>query len=164
MRNEINYLGVRVCVEFNGRYVIPWDQQWERKPSRKLKSAPWTPAPSCANARGSTPGVYNDPMSGGEYDPNAEKSLGRYIGNIRFYSKQVADVDKSANKNNPLYYQVPSGESYELPEHESVDGVDYGLELLEASYSFVDEDGVQRYNPKWKPRYTAAERKIKYGV
>ena len=40
-----------------------------------------------------------------------------------------------------------------LPERDGpADGVDYGLELLRASFKYVDEDGVLRYNTKWSVR------------
>ena len=124
-------------------------------PIVRIKSKPWTPAPIARSADGS-PSIYNDPMSGGAFNPDAEKSLGRYHYGNRYYSKRVSDVDKSASKNNPLYYQIPAGELAELPEHNPVEGVDYGLELLRASFKYVDEDGNQQYNTKWSVR------KLKY--
>mgnify|MGYP001766020229 CR=1 FL=1 len=118
-------------------------------PVQRIKSKPWTPAPIAKSASGS-PSIYVDPLSGGVYDPDADKSLGRDHYGVRYYSKRVSDVDKSANKNNPLYYQIPQGESYPLPEHKPVvDEVDYGLELLRASFKYVDADGELRYNTKW---------------
>ena len=116
-----------------------------------IKSNAWTPAP-VARANGSSPSVIIPDNCGGSFDPSAEKSLGRYHYGNRYYSKRVSDVDKSASKNNPLYYQIPAGEIAELPEHKPVDGVDYGVELLRASFKYVDEDGVQQYNTKWSVR------------
>ncbi len=131
-------------------------------PIVRIKSKPWTPAP-VAKAIGGSPSVINDPNSGGMFDPTAEKSLGRYHYGDRYYSKRVSDVDKSACKNNPLYYQIPAGEIAELPEHKPVDGVNYGLELLEESFSFLDADGIQRYNTKWTFRLNKSERVERYG-
>jgi hypothetical protein len=124
----------------------------EKFNGRKLKCRPWTPAPIAKSANPS-PSTYNLPDCGGVFDPDAEKSLGRYHYDVRYYSKRVSDVDKSANKNNPLRYQIESGESYKLPERsEPAQGVDYGLELLQASFKYVDADGELRYNTKWVVR------------
>lgn len=173
---EIVGTGNKFCEKHNRWYIVKCpdcqpapkyieiEKPDQEKYNGRKKSKPWTPAPSTRNARDSTPAIIIPENCGGNFDPNAEKSLGRYHYGQRYYSKRTSDVDKSASVNNPKYYQIPDGESYEFPEHDPVtDGIDYGLELLEASFSFQDEDGIQRFNPKWKYQLTKQERLERYG-
>lgn len=169
----VSYMGKRIAVEYKGKFVASWEDVWlPKRKGSKSKSQAWS-QPIFKQGVGSpaTPGAYHDPMSGGIYEEVSDgydpqpKSLGRILGDAeepqRYYSKRVKDVDKGASVQRIRGLQVPPEEieSY-IPEGEyhSEEIGDYGLECMEQSFAFKDADGVQRYMPKWRPRYTKEER------
>lgn len=180
MEKIVTYMGRKIATVYKGKYVASWEDLWlPKRKGARVKTQAWTKGPKRISSYKAsrtvqrygepipqTISAYPDPMSGGVFDPDAEKSLGRWIGKgdeaQRYYSKRTKDVAKGAAVQDKTSIYMLAGTETHIPEgdfYTEADGADYGLECMEESYQYYDADAKQvKYMPQWKPRYTDEEK------
>lgn len=139
----------------------------------------WTSIIRADHAIGATPTTIHDPMSGGMYDPDAEKSLGRYIGTEedghRFYSKETTSgikktIQSRPHKDGKKYMvadeyktrrqKILDRRAYRQPwdgveaivgeSHPHHCGTSYSKDIIEVAYEGYDHDKQERYlDTRW---------------